>query len=118
MAADSPAAARPEGGENMTTPLDLVVGKLRAAGCDPSSTVTNSYQGRVPVHRGSRKNLSVGVGEDGRVLLNCHHADANGNETCSPESIVDELGLRMADLWPPKPDPGGSGKTSGKKSWK
>jgi hypothetical protein len=88
----------------MTTPLDLVVGKLQAAGCDPSPTGTNAYESRCPVHHGKRKNLSVGVGEDGRVLLHCHHVDKSGQMGCSVDAIVGVLGLRMEDLFPAMPN--------------
>src|SRR5206468_1413212 len=37
----------------------------------------------------------IRVGDDGRVLLHCF-AD------CSPEQIVDAVGMRMADLRPPE----------------
>ena len=101
----------------MTTPLELIVGKLQAAGGDPSPTGRDSYESRCPVHHGTRKNLSVGVGDDGRVLLKCHHTDSNGRETCPPDSIVQSLGLRLEDLWPKTNGPTTARKNSGKKQW-
>ena len=113
------AAGSWEGGRSMTTPLDMVVGKLQAAGCDPSPTGTNAYESRCPVHHGKRKNLSVGVGEDGRVLLNCHHAGENGSPSCPVDAIVGVLGLRLEDLYPKSNGPTTTKpKTSGKKSWR
>ncbi len=103
----------------MTSPLDMVVGKLQALGCDPSSKGTNAYESRCPVHHGKRKNLSVGVGKDGRVLLNCHHAGENGSPSCPVDAIVGALGLRLEDLYPKSNGPTTTKpKTSGKKSWR
>jgi hypothetical protein len=82
------------------TPLELVVSKLQAAGCDPSETGINAYESRCPVHRGKRKNLSVGVGAGGKVLLHCHHVDQNGQVGCLPFDITRALGLGLADLAP------------------
>jgi putative DNA primase/helicase len=84
------------------TPLDLVVNKLRAAGCNPSPTGPDAYESRCPAHDGKRKNLSVGLGDDGRVLLHCHHAGDNGSPSCRADAIVGALGLRLEDLFPPK----------------
>jgi putative DNA primase/helicase len=46
---------------------------------------------RCPAHQDDRSSLSVGEGDDGRVLLFCHAG-------CTVENIVDALGLRMNDL--------------------
>jgi hypothetical protein len=110
------------------TPLDLIVSKLQAAGCDPKPQGTDLYEARCPVHRGRRRNLSVTVGTGGAVLLCCHHAEANGNPSCPTAEIVAALGLTMSDLYPPDPVavlwPGRNGtprpkpKTSGKRAWK
>jgi replicative DNA helicase len=51
-----------------------------------------------PAHEDSNPSLSVKVGTDGRVLLNCHHG-------CAAETIVAQLGLTMADLFEPKDEP-------------
>ena len=83
-------------------PLDHVVGRLRAAGCDPSPSVPTPMSLRCPAHRGKRKNLSVRTGHDGRVLVHCHHAGEDGVPSCSPEAIVDAIGLGMEDLFPPR----------------
>ena len=48
-----------------------------------------------PAHDDDRPSLSVAVGDDGRVLVKCF-AD------CTPEQIVDAVGMRMADLRPPE----------------
>jgi len=46
-----------------------------------------------PAHDDNKPSLSIGEGQDGRILVHCH-AD------CSPEAVVAALGLTMADLFP------------------
>jgi hypothetical protein len=101
----------------MTAPLDLVVSKLRSAGCDPSPTGEDSYESRCPAHHGTRKNLSISLGDNGAVILHCHHTDANGRGTCPADSIACSLGLRLDDLWPKSNGAQARGKTSGKRKW-
>lgn len=48
-----------------------------------------------PAHDDKQPSLTVGVGDDGKVLLNCHRA--NG---CPVEKIVAALGMQMSDLFP------------------
>lgn len=55
----------------------------------------NSWRARCPAHDDHKASLSIGTGEDGRILLNCHVG-------CSVESIVGALGLKVADLFPPR----------------
>lgn len=50
------------------------------------------YKAICPVHQDKKASLSVGVGSDGRILLNCFAG-------CSTESIVSALGLGMKDLF-------------------
>lgn len=50
---------------------------------------------RCPAHEDHNPSLSLKEGDDGRALINCHAG-------CPPTAIVDALGLRMADLMPPK----------------
>lgn len=47
-----------------------------------------------PAHEDRHASLSVGTGEDGRILLNCHAG-------CRPDAIVSAIGLKLADLFPP-----------------
>jgi hypothetical protein len=82
------------------TPLDLVIGKLEAAGCKPKKMGLGMYDSTCPLHKGSRRNLSVSVGDNGSVILCCHHADDNGNGSCLGPDIVRSLGLKMSDLYP------------------
>lgn len=48
---------------------------------------------RCPAHDDGKASLSIGQGEDGRVLLKCHAG-------CAAESIVAAVGLQMKDLMP------------------
>ncbi len=109
------------------TPLDLIVGKLQTAGCGPSRTGPNAYEARCPAHNGTRKNLSIREGDDGRVLLHCHHAGENGTPSCQADAIVGALGLRMEDLFliaprrvafPPRVRRSGEVGRPGHNSWK
>jgi 5S rRNA maturation endonuclease (ribonuclease M5) len=50
---------------------------------------------KCPAHDDSSPSLSVGEGDDGRVLLHCHAG-------CTHDQIVAAVGLTVADLFPPK----------------
>ena len=50
------------------------------------------WSARCPAHNDHNNSLSVGEGDDGKVLLHCHAG-------CSVEEIVDELDLTMHDLF-------------------
>lgn len=50
------------------------------------------YSARCPAHDDKRASLSVSVGEDGKVLFNCHAG-------CTPQEITRALGLSMEDLF-------------------
>lgn len=54
-----------------------------------------------PAHRDSSPSMSVGVGKEGKILLNCHKG-------CTTEEIVEAASLQMNDLFVGKK---GSGKT-------
>ena len=51
------------------------------------------YVARCPVHGDSKPSLSIGQGQDGRVLLKCHAG-------CDTADILDALGLQTSDLFP------------------
>lgn len=71
------------------TPSELVLSKLSTA--KPNG---NGWKARCPAHEDRNPSLSITTGDDGRALIHCH---AN----CSPDSIIEALGLKMADLMPP-----------------
>lgn len=50
------------------------------------------WQARCPAHADSTPSLSIALGNDGRILLYDHGG-------CTPESICDALGFRLADLF-------------------
>jgi len=56
----------------------------------------NGWQACCPAHEDQHASLSIGTGEDGRILLNCHAG-------CKPEAVVATLGLTLADLFTPTP---------------
>lgn len=70
------------------TPIELILSKLPAAKRHGAG-----WMARCPAHEDGRASLSIGVGDDGRALMHCHAG-------CTPEAIVDVLGLKMAALMP------------------
>jgi putative DNA primase/helicase len=84
------------------TPLDLVLSHLDNVRKRPDG----QYQALCPAHDDSQPSLSVGLGDDGRVLLNCF-------ARCTVQSIVDALGLTMSDLIP-----GPRRERSGSQAWR
>src|SRR4030095_4608207 len=48
---------------------------------------------RCPAHDDRQNSLSLAIGDDGRVLLNCF-------AQCRPETIVRAIGLELRDLFP------------------
>lgn len=65
--------------------------------CGRQSCPCGRSRGNVhcPAHDDRTPSLSVSPGADGRVLIDCKAG-------CSPEAIIDELGLKWADLFPDK----------------
>lgn len=54
---------------------------------------STGWTARCPCHKDTDNSLSVGEGDDGKVLLNCFAG-------CEPEAIVAALDLTMTDLFP------------------
>lgn len=54
--------------------------------------IGNQYYAKCPAHEDQHASLSVSEGDDGRILLNCHVG-------CTPQEIVNELGLTINDLF-------------------
>jgi hypothetical protein len=61
----------------------------------------SGFKARCPGHEDREPSLSVQEGDDGRILLKCFAG-------CSTETVVEAMGLRMADLFPESPN--GSGR--------
>lgn len=70
------------------TPIELVLSKLPDAKRDGQG-----WHARCPAHDDRRPSLSIAEGDDGRALVKCHAG-------CTPQAIVEAVGLTMADLMP------------------
>lgn len=70
------------------TPLELILSKLPQA-----KRCGKNWIARCPAHDDRRASLSIGIGDDGRVLIHCHAG-------CTPEAVASALGLALADLMP------------------
>ncbi len=77
-------------------PTTVLIARLNAFGSDPRPTGPDSWESRCPAHQGTRRNLSIKRGDDGRALLHCH---AHG---CSLQDILGKLEMAEADLFPPR----------------
>lgn len=53
------------------------------------------WMARCPAHDDRKASLAVGIGDEDQTLVCCHTG-------CSPEDIVQAVGLKMADLFPPR----------------
>lgn len=56
--------------------------------------IGKDWQAKCPAHEDHRASLSVGEGDDGRVLLHCHAG-------CTLEAIIAALDVKPAQLFPP-----------------
>ena len=57
------------------------------------SRTSNGWSASCPAHGDETPSLSIGAGDDGRVLIHCHAG-------CSAEQVVAAVGMSMADLGP------------------
>lgn len=73
-------------------PTSEVLGRL--AGVRPTGDA--QWEARCPAHSDQHASLAVSRGDDGRVLLHCHAG-------CSPMAVCQALGLRLGQLFPPRP---------------
>jgi hypothetical protein len=58
-------------------------------------TGKSSWLARCPAHEDKSPSLSVGVGDDGRILIRCF-------AECGAHAVVGALGLELVDLFPEK----------------
>lgn len=72
------------------SPLDLILSRLHDV-----KQHGDYWQACCPNHDDKQASLSVSVNDKGAVLLHCHAG-------CEPKDIVARLGLKLADLFPPK----------------
>ena len=75
----------------MTDPTTLVLARLQAAGHHPQQT-RKGWSCRCPAHEDRNASLSIGIGDDGRVLLACHAG-------CPFDSIVAAMGIDTRDTF-------------------
>jgi Domain of unknown function (DUF927) len=83
-------------------PIDAVVARLKSGGWDPKECGAGKWRSRCPSHQGKSESLSITEGDDGTVLVNCHHEE-HGGKSCDANAIARSLGLELKDLFPPKP---------------
>ena len=81
---------------NATRPVERL--RSRLAGVRPKAG--GGFTARCPGHDDREASLSVDPGDDGRALIHCHAG-------CPPERVVEALGWKPADLFPPRPGGGG-----------
>jgi hypothetical protein len=75
------------------TPLETLLAKLPDA-----KKVRNGWSARCPAHDDRRPSLSIAQGDDGAALVKCHAG-------CDTAAILAAIGLKPADLFPPKTGP-------------
>jgi hypothetical protein len=76
-------------------PIDKVLGALRATNRTPGRS-GDGWICQCPAHDDRRPSLSVTEASDGKVLIHCHVG-------CATKDVLQALGLRERDLFPPKP---------------
>lgn len=82
-----------------SSPIDAFVDELAARGYEPQQIGPNQFRAKCCGHDGRHLNLSIGVGDDGRVLLRCH------SKNCSEATIASGLGWDVKRLFPPQAKP-------------
>lgn len=75
----------------MSAPLNRVFAALRERGLAPRKA-GRGWVCRCPSHEDRNPSLSIGIGDDGRVLVNCHAG-------CTLDAVCSALTLRPADLF-------------------
>src|SRR5690349_16358150 len=76
----------------MKAPMNELLNRLLQR-LDNVREVGGQWSALCPAHDDHHNSLSIGQGEDGRVLLHCHAG-------CSVETILAKLDLLAADLFP------------------
>lgn len=85
---------------------DLVQHLARARRTGPAS-----WSACCPAHEDKSPSLAVRETDDGRILLHCFGG-------CSADAVVGALGLDMTDLFPPRDNTPGGGKTRERRPWR
>jgi hypothetical protein len=81
----------------MIDPVQRFLSALRQYGHKPTRA-GDGWSCRCPAHDDRTPSLSINVGDDGRVLLNCHR-----NPACSVDAITAAVGLTRRDLFADAP---------------
>lgn len=63
--------------------------------------INGGWSAHCPAHEDRHSSLSVGLGDDGRILVHCHAG-------CRVEDVLSKLGLCLADLFPYRRTPDSS----------
>lgn len=71
--------------------IETILSKLSSV-----KSVAGGYVAHCPAHDDNHASLSIAAGDDGRILLHCHAG-------CTMESIVEAIGITLADLFPETP---------------
>lgn len=72
------------------SPLESLLAKLPGA-----RKAGNGWSAHCPAHDDRRASLSIAQGDNGAALVKCHAG-------CDTPAILEAIGLKMADLFPPK----------------
>lgn len=72
-------------------PIDLVLSALKSHGVQVKKSGTG-YKCRCPAHDDRNPSLSIGIGDDGKVLIKCFAG-------CSLNEVCNSIGLRTSDLF-------------------
>ncbi len=73
-------------------PLEVVLSALESRGVLVKKSGTG-YMCRCPAHDDRNPSLSIGIGDDGKVLIKCFAG-------CSLNEVCNSIGLRTSDLFP------------------
>jgi hypothetical protein len=76
--------------------VDLLLSRLEKVSRAGARNGVSNWLARCPAHKDRSPSLSIGQTTDGRVLVHCHAG-------CDVEAIVAAVGMRLEDLFPPRP---------------
>ena len=71
--------------------VNLLLGRLQGVRGKEGTWIA-----QCPAHEDKTPSLSVGLGDDGRILIHCHAG-------CGAIAVVESLGLQLSDLMPDDP---------------
>jgi hypothetical protein len=66
-------------------PMQRFLARLEQCGYEPSQCGDGKWRSRCPGHKGDSPSLSIAVGSNGAVLLNCNRGNGWGKFTCHIE---------------------------------